>query len=144
MIYIYAYDLDMANPNLDGVLIEGNTITTTGTPFQIYVRNIGTGTITGVEVHYNSVSTLKNATTALVDAEHNYWGTVAYSEIAPKISGLVDWSPWCNSGFTVCTYTWPVHNITQGIDYQTIMAAVTVASSGDEIHADAGRMWSRS
>ena len=40
VIYIYAYDVDMANPHLDGVLIEGNTINTTGTPFQIYVRNI--------------------------------------------------------------------------------------------------------
>ena len=41
VIYIYAYDLEMANPNLDSVLIEGNTITTAAaTPFQIYVRNI--------------------------------------------------------------------------------------------------------
>ncbi len=138
VIYIYAYDLEVANPHLDSVLIEGNTIATTGTPYQIYVRNIGTGTITGVEVHHNSLSTLKNLTAAMVDAENNYWGTVVFSEIVPKIYGLVDWSPWCNSDFLVCTYTWPVHNITKGIDYQTIQAAVDAANPGDVIQADAG------
>ncbi len=75
---------------------------------------------------------------AMVDAENNYWGTVVYSEIVPKISGDVDWSPWCNSDFLVCTYTWPVHNVTQSIDYQTIQAAVDAANSGDVIQADAG------
>jgi parallel beta-helix repeat protein len=138
VIYIYAYDLDMANPNLNSVLIQGNTISTVGTPYQIYVRNIGTGTVTGVVVDHNKLSTLKNLTAAQVDAENNYWGTVIFLEIVPKISGSVDWSPWCNSDFSVCTYTWPVHNITQGIDYQTIQAAVTAANPGDVIEADAG------
>ncbi len=99
VIYIYAYDVDMANPNLDAVLIEGNTISTSGTPYQIYIRNIGTGTITNVEIHGNSISTLKNLTAAQIDAENNYWGTVVFSEILPKINGSVDWSPWCNSDF---------------------------------------------
>ena len=62
VIYMYAYDLDMPYPNLDGVLIEGNTIATTGTPFQIYIRNIRTGTVTGVHIHNNSLSTLKTNT----------------------------------------------------------------------------------
>ena len=41
---------------------------------QIYVRNIDTGTVTGVQVHYNNLSTLKNHTTAQVDATYNWWG----------------------------------------------------------------------
>ena len=35
VIYIYAYDTDMPNPNLDSVLIACNTIATTGTPYRI-------------------------------------------------------------------------------------------------------------
>ena len=98
------------------------------------------GKVTGVVVHNNTLSTLKNLTAAPVDAEHNYWGTVVFSEIVPKISGSVDWSPWCNSDFTNCTYTWPVHNVTRRTDHQTIQAAVDAASSGDIIQVDAGHI----
>lgn len=139
VIYIYAYDLDMPSPNLDDILIEGNTIATeAATPYHIYLRNIGTGTVTGVEVHNNSMSTLKNLTAVGIDAENNYWGTTVFSEIVPKISGTVDWSPWCNSDFTACTNTWPVHNTTQGTDHLTIQAAIDAANAGDVILADAG------
>ena len=42
-IYMYAYDDVAPNPNLDGVLIENNLVTATGTPFEVYLRDIGIG-----------------------------------------------------------------------------------------------------
>ena len=76
--------------------------------------------------------------TVSLDAECNYWQTTDYWQIAPKIRGLVDWSPWSNADFSACTYTWPVHNVTQVIDYQTIQAAIDDAHPGDTIQVDAG------
>ncbi len=100
VIYIYAYDLDMPNPTLSNVLIEGNIIETVGTPAQIYIRNIGTGTITGVTVQENSLTTLRNMTAATIDASDNWWGTTVASEIAAGISGTgsVDFTPFLASG----------------------------------------------
>ncbi|MBN1453496.1 MAG: right-handed parallel beta-helix repeat-containing protein [Anaerolineales bacterium] len=98
VIYMYAYDLDMPNPHLDGVLIEGNTIATIGTPFQIYIRNINTGTVTDVQVHNNSLSTLKNLTSASIDATNNWWGNTDPTTVAASISGTVDFTPLLNSG----------------------------------------------
>lgn len=118
--------------------ITGNTLT--GNTTGIAVGYDGSDTSV-VIAHGNSIyGNLYgvSSTAPAVDAENNYWGTVVYSEIVPKISGDVDWSPWCNSDFTACTYAWPVHNITQGIDYQTIQAAVDDAHSGDKIQVDAG------
>jgi hypothetical protein len=102
VIYIYAYDLDMVSPTLNNVLIEGNDIASVGTPFQIYVRDIGTGRITGVQVRNNSLSTLRNRTAATVDATLNWWGTIDGATIATQIIGLVagdvDYSPWLGDG----------------------------------------------
>ena len=90
IIYFYAYDLDMTAPNLDDVIITGNTIAASAaTPFQVYVRNIGTGTITNVVVEENSLKSLKNLTSQNIDASPNWWGTAIESLILPKISGDV-------------------------------------------------------
>ncbi|MBV5323314.1 hypothetical protein JZU51_00850, partial [bacterium] len=90
---MYAYDCDMANPNLDSVLIEGNTIATVGTPFQVYMRNIGTGTVTNVQVHKNSLMSLKNLTAAMIDATANWWGAASGPGVG-KVVGNVDYDPW--------------------------------------------------
>ncbi|MFZ5432218.1 MAG: right-handed parallel beta-helix repeat-containing protein [Calditrichota bacterium] len=78
------------------------------------------------------------AAAGLIDAEENYWCTVDMAQIAAKIYGDVDWSPWCNSDFSVCSYTWPVHNVTQGIDYMAIQPAIDDADPGDFIQVDPG------
>jgi len=98
VIYIYAYDLDMPNPNLNNVLIEGNTIATIGTPYQIYIRNIGTGTVTGVTVVNNNLFSLKNLTSAVIDATCNWWGSTVPATIASQIFGSVTYMPWLTSG----------------------------------------------
>lgn len=98
VIYMYAYDLDMLNPNLDNVLIEGNTIATVGTPFQICIRDINTGTITGVQAHNNSLSTFKNLTSATIDASSNWWGSTDPTIVSSKIAGVVDCTPIIMSG----------------------------------------------
>ena len=99
VIYMYAYDVDMPNPNLDSVLIEGNTIDCpAGTPYQVYMRNIGTGTVTGVQVRNNSFLRLKNLTSATIDASSNYWGSSDPTTVAGNISGAVDFSPLLDNG----------------------------------------------
>lgn len=75
VIYIYAYDLDMPSPNLNSVVIEGNSIATTAIPSQIYIRDINTGTVTGVTLVNNSLSTFKTNTPAVINAVNNYWGS---------------------------------------------------------------------
>ncbi len=101
VIYVYAYDNDMPNPNLDNVLIEGNTINTTGTPYQIYVRNLYTGTVTGVQIEDNKLTSLKNLTGETIDASPNWWGTINKATILSKISGDVIWEPfWLDEGMT--------------------------------------------
>ena len=93
VIYVYAYDVDMPSPNLDNVLIEGNSINSIGTPYQIYIRNVFTGTVTDVQVHRNNLSTLKNLTSAQIDATCNWWGSVDGPSGA-AISGDVVFLPW--------------------------------------------------
>lgn len=75
VVYVYAYDCDMASPNLNGLLIEGNGISTVGTPAQVYIRNINTGTITNVTVTKNNFWSLRTNITALINAADNYWGS---------------------------------------------------------------------
>jgi hypothetical protein len=136
VIYIYAYDLDMPNPNLDSVLIEGNTITSVGTPFQIYIRNIGTGTVTGVQVHNNSLSTLKTSTPALIDATNNWWGEVS-GPVTGAVLGNVNYVPWYMDAAKT-TLDGPVHNVTSDTYHLTIQAAINSANPGDTINVAAG------
>lgn len=138
VVYIYADDFETPNVKLDGVLIQGNTISTVGTPKQVQLHEWDNGKVINVAVHTNKLTSFKNTTSAQVDAENNYWGTTVFSEIVPRISGNVDWSPWCNADFTACNYHWPVHNVTQDTYHQTIQAGVDAAVAGDTINVAAG------
>jgi hypothetical protein len=76
-VYMYAWDDVAATPNLNDVTIGNNTISTTGSPFQVYLRDIGTGTVTGVHVNYNSLTGLnglRNRTAVSIDGTKNWWG----------------------------------------------------------------------
>ncbi len=116
VIYIYAYDLDMPNPNLNSVQITGNDISTVGTPFQVYIRNIGTGTVTGVTINNNNISSLKNLTSQQINAELNWWGTAVESDIQAKISGNVDYDPWIGKTNTLnCTAANTNYNFLNGV-----------------------------
>ncbi|MCD4697458.1 MAG: right-handed parallel beta-helix repeat-containing protein, partial [Bacteroidales bacterium] len=76
----------------------------------IYIKSGDLTTRTGVTVNQNSIYShstsgiTNDATTGVLDAESNYWGTVNCSEIAAMVDGDVDYLPFCNSTFTVCTY----------------------------------------
>ncbi len=126
VIYMYAYDLDMLNPNLNNVQILNNTVTTVGTPYQVYLRNIGTGTITNAQAHYNSISTFKNLTSAVIDVSCNWWGTTDPAVVMGKISGTVDFTPILNNG----TDTNPT---TMG--FQPDMSLLTVHALGSQTGA---------
>jgi hypothetical protein len=76
-VYMYAWNDVAPTPNLNDVTIGNNTISTTGSPFQVYLRDIGTGTVTGVHVNYNSLTGLnglKNLTAVSIDGTKNWWG----------------------------------------------------------------------
>ena len=84
----------------------------------------------------NTTYGMNNMSGVLANAEQNYWGSVPF-EVAAEVTGDVDFQP-CNYDFTVCDYVFPVHNLTQLIDYPTIQSAVDDADPGDVIEADAG------
>jgi len=102
----------------------------------IVVRAAASGVLEANNISINGE--VVNLSPVNLDAECNYWQTIVMSEIASKVTGPVDWSPWASSDLSTCTYTWPVHNITQATDYQTIQAAIDAANAGDVIQADAG------
>jgi parallel beta-helix repeat protein len=135
VIYMYAYDLDMPNPNLNNVLIQGNDIQTSGTPYQVYIRNIGTGTVTGVIVDHNKLKSLKNLTSSSIDADGNYWGSIYPFDFIAKINGNVDFDPWCNSDFSTCTYSLDGGPITYAgkvvATGSTVTVPITVTSFND-------------
>lgn len=43
----------------------------------------------------NNANNLKNVGIVEVSAENNWWGSAEFEDIAPKISGEVDYDPWC-------------------------------------------------
>lgn len=86
--------------------------TLTGNSTGIYA-GYTTGDATVVVAHYNDLSGndlgVSSVTAATLDAELNYWGTVDYTTILGKVSGDVDFDPWCNdASHTICTLTYPV------------------------------------
>ena len=119
---------DIQNCTIDtdatGVLIEGEDATA-----DAYHNRLGGNTTYGMNNMVVGV---------LTNAEQNYWGSVLPAEVAAEVTGDVDFQPWCNYDFTVCDYVFPVHNLTQLIDYPTIQSAVDDADPGDVIEADAG------
>jgi len=105
-VYMYAWDDVAPSPNLDNVTITNNTISATGTPYQIYIRDIEGGTVTNVRVNYNnltnSANSLKNLTAATIDATNNWWGHASgpggpdgrKSGKGGNVFGEVLWDPW--------------------------------------------------
>lgn len=92
-VYIYAWDDAAPSPNLDGVVIENNLVTSAGSPYQVYVRDIGGGTVTNVRVIANDIPTLKNLTAGTVDATGNWWGQ-STGPAPGQTYGPVTTSPW--------------------------------------------------
>ncbi len=137
-VYVFANDFETPGVNLDNVLIDANMVSTTSstaTP-QVYVRNYpGAGTVTGVQVHNNSLLTFKNATSVAIDASNNWWGA-ATGPAAGAISGNVDYGPWyTDAGMTTLA---PIHNETQDTYHLTLQAAIDAATDGDTIAVAAG------
>lgn len=98
-IYVLGWDLETPNVNLNDILIQNNTISTTSptSTAQIYLHNVGTGTITDAQVHGNSLKTLTTNTPATVDATNNWWGTLNPSVMASRITGNVIYIPYLTS-----------------------------------------------
>lgn len=69
-----------------------------------------TGGVVNVTAHGNDLSGNNVAfyygteSKGTMDASNNYWGTIVGSEIAALISGNVDYTPWCNEDYSICTY----------------------------------------
>ncbi|MEI6624593.1 MAG: right-handed parallel beta-helix repeat-containing protein, partial [Actinomycetes bacterium] len=96
-VYVYAYDAESPNPNLNNVTIANNLLTATGTSQDVMVRDIG-GTVTGVHVNNNSLASIRNLTAVSFDAASNWWGQ-ASGPGAGKVLGTVVTTPW------ISTYT---------------------------------------
>jgi len=122
--------------------ISDNTITGNALGIEIAKHTLDTERVT---IYHNTISgsttlglLVDAAVVETVDAEYNYWGSTAPADVAAEVSGNADYVPWCNSDFSICTFTMPVHNITQATDHPTIQHAVNAANPGDVIQADAG------
>lgn len=74
----------------------------------------------------------------MINATCNWWGSIDPVVIAGKVSGLVNWSPFWISDEGPCDGNAPVRNITTGLPYTTIQAAVDSASEGHEIEVNDG------
>lgn len=74
----------------------------------------------------------------MINATCNWWGSDDAAVIAGKVSGLVNWSPFWTTAIGPCDGYAPVRNITTGLPYTTIQAAVDSASEGHEIEVNDG------
>jgi parallel beta-helix repeat protein len=99
-VYIYANPDVAPSPNLNGVFIRNNLLTSSsGTSQQVMVRDIpatGTGapgTVTDVHVTNNSVLSLRNRTAVTVDATCNWWGQ-ANGPFGAQVVGSATTVPW--------------------------------------------------
>ncbi len=61
-----------------------------------------------------------------VDAEENYWDTLAYGEVAGLMEGNVDFEPWCNADFSDCTFAGPVTTTYVDDDYAGLTEGTVV------------------
>jgi parallel beta-helix repeat protein len=124
----------IAPANLSGVVIENNTISTTGGRAQVYLANYAGGAITGVHAHGNGFTSFRNSTTAPVDATSNWWGTTNATTIESQIAGsgsaLVTYSPWLGAAVGTSPMTWYTNN--------SIQAAINAAAAGDTVNVLAG------
>lgn len=94
-------------------------------------------TIAGCSFTGNTKYGLRNAMNGTaINAENNYWGTLTAAGVAAKISGNIDYDPWCNANFSVCGYTTTLSafkNVDQGTYFATLQEAINGASDGDHI-----------
>ncbi len=93
-IYIIGWGHETTDLVLNDVVIEGNSLSTTGTKPHIRVAEFATGSVTGVTIVSNNLSTLVNNASAQINAEANYWGTAVLATIEGNVSGDVDFEPY--------------------------------------------------
>jgi parallel beta-helix repeat protein len=79
----------------------------------------------------------------LMNGSHNWWGDASGPGVVgpgtgDKVSTNVTFSPWCTNAACTTFATLPVHNVTQGLYYATIQAAIDAATVGDTINVAAG------
>ena len=78
-ILVYAWDGDIANPNLNVLTIANNIIDVTNAWAAIGIRDIGTGTVTNVTINYNKLirtggTAFRNLTALTINTSGNWWG----------------------------------------------------------------------
>lgn len=128
-IYVLAWNADGGAPQLTNLLIEGNMISTTSDRPQIRLYDAG-GTMTGVQVHNNSLTSLKNQTAGTVSATSNWWGDNDPSDNVTTTGGAVDYSPWLELAPGSSPMTWGTND--------SIQEAIDAATAGDTINIAAG------
>lgn len=111
------------------------------------------GTNSDIQIHNNSLTgtlAIKNNENVNVDAACNWYGSIIPATVASKISGLVNYQPFTNSGTdasadpgfqpgaNTCIYL--VHNLDTSEDFGTIQQAIDDANTvnGNTIKVDAG------
>jgi|GEM_PF-4138697 len=136
--------------NATDVDITGNTITNFWRG--IYQTNNSVnpphGNPTGLHVYHNQIfggthSVYNDYTDVanIINAENNYFGTISAADIAAKCSANVDYDPWCNADFSVCSFTntpSSIYNQTQQVYLATLQDALNGAVNGDVINITAG------
>ena len=159
-VFVFANSFETPNVNLNDVLIEANGISTTGTVAQIYVyNNAGTGTVTGVTITNNNLSTLRTNTPALIDVTNNYWGSANGPQHAKNVfnmgsqggtitvtgSGSVPtFCPWWKDisgtpgSYTGTSFAPITNNDVPTENYSNFTDAITGTTAGGTINVAAG------
>lgn len=90
--------------NVNGVLLDASTADVknnfiTGGTTGVSFANSGSGMIFNNDLSGNSGLAVNNGTASLIDASGNWFGTNTAAGVAAKVTaGLVDYTPWLNSG----------------------------------------------
>jgi hypothetical protein len=126
--------------------ITGNTVSNCSYGITAGGTNYGAVTVTATNnsltnIDFNAIESY-GTTPPQIAGSCNWWGTTDYNVILTKMNGTVDFVPYlvtddivspdCSGG------VWPVHNVTQGLYYQTIQSAISAANTSDEIEVAAG------
>ncbi|HQL51306.1 MAG TPA: right-handed parallel beta-helix repeat-containing protein, partial [Kiritimatiellia bacterium] len=99
---------------------------------------LGAGSVATNNAFYNNTVSIGHYSGAPLDATLNYWGSDAGPGTS-SVTGNVDADPyWQDVAMTILGSDSPVQNVTQGLFYNAIQAAVTAAASGDRITVAAG------
>jgi parallel beta-helix repeat protein len=86
-----------------GVIVSSGNADITGSKLNsnnrgLLVNAAGTASVTGSDLSGNSVAGVANATATAVDASGNWWGTNSEAGVDTAAVGLVDFTPYLNSG----------------------------------------------